>query len=47
MAIGRGEDYPRADNSTDEGRQENRRVVITVKPADGGDSEVEYELDDD
>lgn len=43
---GLGEDIPRADNSTDEGRQQNRRVVITVRPADGS-SDVEYELEDD
>ncbi|WFP17513.1 OmpA family protein [Citricoccus muralis] len=33
-AEGLGEDYPRASNDTDEGRQLNRRVVITVTPAD-------------
>lgn len=33
-AEGLGEDHPRASNNTDEGRQLNRRVVITVTPAD-------------
>lgn len=42
-AVGLGEDYPRADNQTDEGRQLNRRVVITVRPDDGDTSTIEYE----
>ena len=45
-AQGLGQDYPRADNDTDDGRQQNRRVVITVKPADGGQSTIDYELED-
>ena len=44
-AEGLGEDYPRADNDSDEGRQQNRRVVITIQPEDY-DPEVDYELED-
>lgn len=39
-AAGLGEHHPRADNGSDAGRQQNRRVVITVRPAEheaGGD----------
>ncbi|WP_120005799.1 OmpA family protein [Nesterenkonia muleiensis] len=44
-AEGLGEDYPRADNDTDEGRQLNRRVVITVQPEDY-ESSLDYELEE-
>lgn len=44
-AEGLGEDYPRTDNDSDEGRQQNRRVVITVQPQDY-EPEVDYELED-
>ncbi|TLP75793.1 OmpA family protein [Nesterenkonia sphaerica] len=43
---GLGEDYPRADNRTEEGRQLNRRVVITVKSTDQDESGADYELED-
>lgn len=42
---GLGEDYPRADNSTDEGRQQNRRVVITVIPDAAEDAGIDYEVE--
>lgn len=42
-AEGLGEDHPRADNGTDAGRQQNRRVVITVTPRD---HEPEIEVED-
>ena len=44
-AEGLGEDHPRADNDTDEGRQLNRRVVITVQPEDY-ESNLDYELEE-
>lgn len=44
-AEGLGEDYPRTENDSDEGRQQNRRVVITVQPEDY-DPEADYELED-
>src|SRR5690625_841493 len=43
-AKGMGEDYPRASNDTDEGRQENRRVVITVTPVDY-EPEIDFEFE--
>lgn len=44
-AEGLGEDYPRVDNDSDDARQQNRRVVIMVAPADGRDPEVEHEIE--
>jgi len=44
-AKGRGEDYPRASNDTDEGRQENRRVVITVISVDH-EPKIDFEVED-
>lgn len=43
-AEGRGDEYPRASNDSDEGRQENRRVVITVTPVDY-EPEIDYEVE--
>lgn len=34
--VGMGEDYPIASNSTDAGRQQNRRVEINIIPRTGG-----------
>src|SRR5699024_12239370 len=42
---GMGEDHPRADNNSEDGRQQNRRVVITVIPEDY-EPEIDYEVDD-
>lgn len=44
-AEGLGAEYPRAANDTDDGRQQNRRVVITVKPEDE-EPAIDYELRD-
>ncbi len=44
-AKGLGDEYPRASNASDEGRQQNRRVVITMTPKDY-DPAIEYEIDD-
>ena len=44
-AEGFGDEHPRASNSTDEGRQQNRRVVITVTPKDY-DPSIDYEVED-
>lgn len=44
---GLGEDHPRADNDSEEGREENRRVVITVTPEDNDGNDLEYESGDE
>lgn len=44
-AKGLGEEHPRASNSSDDGRQQNRRVVITVTPKDY-DPSIDYQVDD-
>ncbi|NWN88711.1 MAG: OmpA family protein [Micrococcaceae bacterium] len=44
-ATGMGEDYPRASNETDAGRQDNRRVVITVTPTDY-EPEIDFEAEE-
>src|SRR5699024_3316557 len=44
-AEGLGDAHPRASNSSEDGRQQNRRVVITVTPKDY-DPSIEYEVDD-
>ena len=44
-AAGLGDEHPRASNSSDDGRQQNRRVVITITPKDY-DPSIEYEMDD-
>ena len=35
ITVGLGEDMPVADNTTDSGRQQNRRVEITMVPLTG------------
>lgn len=44
-AEGLGDAHPRASNSSDDGRQQNRRVVITVTPKDH-DPSIDYQVDD-
>lgn len=43
-AKGLGDESPRSSNDSDDGRQENRRVVITVKPVDHK-SDIDYEVE--
>lgn len=43
--VGRGEDYPRTSNDTEQDRAENRRVVISVVPV-AYEYELEYELEE-
>ncbi|WP_230368866.1 hypothetical protein [Paludibacterium denitrificans] len=40
VAVGRGENLPVADNSTQDGRATNRRVSITVLAVDQNETEV-------
>lgn len=44
-AEGLGEDHPRAGNDSEQGRQQNRRVVITVTPRDH-EPQTEVEVED-
>lgn len=44
-AEGMGDEHPRASNDTDEGRQENRRVVVTVTPTNY-EPKIDFEVED-
>lgn len=44
LAKGLGDESPRSSNDSEEGRQDNRRVVITVKPVDHK-PEIDYKVE--
>lgn len=44
-AKGMGDEHPRASNDSEDGRQENRRVVITVTPTNY-EPDIDYEVED-